>query len=63
MRTSLYADDAAIFLNPAANELSTVHAILQCLGRASGLITNIDKKLGLPNLLQPSSAKAEVMTL
>lgn len=43
MRTSLYADDATIFLNPIKEEVTTVAEILDIFGRASGLITDQSK--------------------
>ncbi|WVZ85361.1 hypothetical protein U9M48_032298 [Paspalum notatum var. saurae] len=43
LRTSLYADDAAIFLNPVREELSAIKEILHAFGKASGLVTNFEK--------------------
>lgn len=43
IRVSLYADDAAIFLNPVKEEVGVVSEILQMFGHASGLITNREK--------------------
>ena len=40
LRTSLYADDAAIFLNPIKEEVCAVAYLLEIFGKASGLITN-----------------------
>jgi hypothetical protein len=42
-RISLYADDAGIFINPIKAELQAVSGILDCFGKASGLITNLAK--------------------
>ena len=42
-RTSLYADDAAIFINPRKEDLETVKAILQAFGNFSGLHINLEK--------------------
>ncbi|CAN6246948.1 unnamed protein product [Urochloa humidicola] len=47
-RTSLYADDAAIFLNPVKEEVQTVSQILQLFGEASGLVTNMNKSAVYP---------------
>ena len=41
--TSLYADDAAIFLNPNREELQAVKDMLQMFGEVTGLITNLEK--------------------
>ncbi|CAO2206826.1 unnamed protein product [Urochloa humidicola] len=43
LRASLYADDAAIFLNPVKEEINSVASILDIFGKASGLITNRSK--------------------
>jgi mannosylglycoprotein endo-beta-mannosidase len=43
LRVSLYADDAAIFLNPVKEEVHTVSDILNIFGQAAGLITNRSK--------------------
>jgi mannosylglycoprotein endo-beta-mannosidase len=42
-RTSMYADDAAVFVNPVKDEIRVVAEILAIFGNASGLITNMDK--------------------
>jgi hypothetical protein len=42
-RISLYADDAGIFVNPLKEELQVITAILDCFGKASGLVTNMSK--------------------
>ena len=39
-RTSMYADDAALFLNPIKEEVCAVRAILDRFGEASGLKIN-----------------------
>jgi len=44
----VYADDAAIFLNPISDEVQVVHNILVVFGRASGLITNNAKSTVYP---------------
>ena len=41
--TSLYANDAAIFLNPNRGELQAVKDMLQMFGEVTGLITNLEK--------------------
>ena len=48
LRTSLYADDAAIFLNPIKEEVCVVAYILENFGKASGLITNHAKCAAYP---------------
>lgn len=39
-RTSLYADDAAVFVKPLKEDVSNLATILDCFGRATGLCTN-----------------------
>ena len=62
LRTSLYADDAAIFINPTRNDLQAVKQILNAFGAATGLTTNFEKSsihpircenVDLSNILQP----------
>ena len=64
LRTSLYADDAAIFINPTRDDLQAVKQILNVFGAATGLTTNFEKSsihpihcenVDLPNILQPFS--------
>lgn len=43
LRISLYADDAAIFVNPVKEEIQVVADILQLFGVVSGLVTNRNK--------------------
>jgi hypothetical protein len=43
LRTSLYADDATVFLNPVKEEVQVVADILHMFGQASGLFINISK--------------------
>jgi hypothetical protein len=47
-RISLYADDAVIFLHPAAEDIGVTLDILQLFGEASGLRTNVQKSSVLP---------------
>ena len=65
-RVSLYADDAGIFSNPVKEELHAMSAILDCFGKASGLITNMAKTeifpircdaIDLPDILSDFPAK------
>jgi hypothetical protein len=42
-RVSLYADDAAVFINPSSQDLYTTMLILRIFGQASGLVTNMEK--------------------
>jgi mannosylglycoprotein endo-beta-mannosidase len=48
LRISLFADDAAIFLNPVNEEIEIVKNILCAFGSASGLITNTVKSAVYP---------------
>jgi hypothetical protein len=48
LRISLFADDAAIFLNPANEEVQEIRNILCAFGSASGLITNTEKSAVYP---------------
>lgn len=43
LRASLYADDAAVFVNPIKEDVQNVSEILNVFGAASGLITNRGK--------------------
>jgi hypothetical protein len=43
LRTSLYADDAALFVNPNQADIHTVAELLQLFGHASGLRANLQK--------------------
>lgn len=47
-RMSLYADDVALFLRPAENDINLTLAILQIFGEASGLKTNVQKSNVIP---------------
>jgi hypothetical protein len=42
-RSSLYADDATLFINPLKQDLATTDFILQIFAEASGLVTNFQK--------------------
>jgi hypothetical protein len=62
LRTSLYADAAAIFINPSRDEIVAVKDILHAFGCASGLVTNLEKSsihpirceyIDLVHVLQP----------
>jgi hypothetical protein len=46
--TSLYADDAAIFLAPTQDEVSTLARILNNFGSVTGLVTNVGKCIVAP---------------
>lgn len=48
IRVSLYADDAAIFVNPEQNEVDTVKDILTVFGQTSGLKINLAKSSVFP---------------
>jgi hypothetical protein len=47
-RVSLYADDAVIFLRPAAMDINVILDCLQLFGDASGLRTNVQKSSVYP---------------
>ena len=47
-RISLYADDVALFLRPAAEDISLTLSMLQLFGDASGLKTNVQKSSVMP---------------
>jgi len=47
-RISLYADDVALFLRPAAEDISLTLSLLQLFGDASGLRTNDQKSSVMP---------------
>ena len=64
LRTSLYADDAAIFLNPNRQDLQAMKDILKMFGEVTGLVTNLEKSsihpircesIDLDHVLQPFS--------
>jgi hypothetical protein len=42
-RISMYADDAAIFINPSKDDLETLKEILKIFGTSSGLHINLQK--------------------
>ena len=48
LRTSFYADDAALFINPIKQDVSTVHRILNLFGDVSGLRTSFNKCVAYP---------------
>jgi hypothetical protein len=43
MRTSLYADDAVLFLRPIAPDVSNLQQLLYHFGKATGMCTNFTK--------------------
>jgi hypothetical protein len=43
IRTSLYADDAMLFLRPIATDVSNLHQLPQQFGKATGLMVNVQK--------------------
>jgi len=47
-RISLYADDVALFLRPAVEDISLTLQLLQLFGDASGLRTNVQKSSVMP---------------
>jgi hypothetical protein len=48
LRTSMYVDDAALFVNPVKDEFQIVADILNIFGEAFGLITNRGKCAAYP---------------
>uniref|UniRef100_A0A453BYJ9 Reverse transcriptase domain-containing protein n=1 Tax=Aegilops tauschii subsp. strangulata TaxID=200361 RepID=A0A453BYJ9_AEGTS len=48
LRSGFYVDDAALFINPVAQDFAAVHAILKVFGDASGLWANIAKTVAYP---------------
>lgn len=47
-RISIYADDVALFIRPAEEELQLTKTILDCFGEATGLQTNFQKSCIIP---------------
>jgi hypothetical protein len=47
-RTSLYADDAALFVRPTLADVTNVHGLLQAFGDATGLKINLQKSQLFP---------------
>lgn len=58
-RISLYADDVAIFLRPAAADINLTLQLLQLFGDASGLKTNVQKS----NVLPIQCAEEDIATI
>jgi hypothetical protein len=48
MRTSVYADDAVLFLRSIAADVTNLSNLLQFFGKATGLLTNITKSKVFP---------------
>lgn len=48
LRTSMYVDDAALFINPRRSEIWVVRAFLERFGKASGLMINASKCVAYP---------------
>jgi hypothetical protein len=48
MRTSLYADDAAIFIALVKRDIQYLSSILANFGEATGLVTNFQKSSVIP---------------
>lgn len=48
LRSSFYADDAALFINPVPQDFVVFQAILKAFGDASGLCANIEKTVAYP---------------
>ena len=48
MRTSLYADDAAIFMAPIKQDIDNLSVILRGFGEVTGLCTNFRKSSVVP---------------
>jgi hypothetical protein len=43
LRTSLYANDVALFVRPTTNDVSNLQCVLQALGAATGININLQK--------------------
>jgi hypothetical protein len=48
IRISLYADDAAVFVNPVKEEIDVIKEVFQAFGDASGLKVNLSKSAAYP---------------
>jgi hypothetical protein len=48
LRTSLYADDAAVFIAPIKSDVQNIAGILQNFGEVTGLCTNFLKSSVVP---------------
>jgi hypothetical protein len=48
LRTSLYADDAAVFVAPIKQDIQNLAIILQCFGKVTSLCTNFLKSSVVP---------------
>jgi hypothetical protein len=48
MRTSLYADDAVIFMVPKREDMEMLSRILKDFGEVTGLVTNVNKSMVVP---------------
>jgi len=57
LRCSLYADDAAIFTAPTADDLSRLSRILHTFGECSGLSINMAKTEIFPIRMDPSTVQ------
>ena len=48
IRISLYADDAAVFVNPVKEEIDVIKEVFLAFGNASGLKVNLGKSVIYP---------------
>jgi hypothetical protein len=48
MRTSLYVDNAVIFMAPKKDDMEMLSRILQDFGEVTGLVTNFNKSMVVP---------------
>lgn len=48
IRTSLYADDAAVFMAPIKRDINNLFGIVQCFGDTTNLATNFQKSSVVP---------------
>ena len=48
LRTSLYTDDAAVFVAPIKEDVQNFASILQAFGEVTGFCTNFDKSSVVP---------------
>lgn len=60
IRTSLYADDAALFIRPTVSDITNMQQILVAFGAATGLQTNMQKSAML--MIQTQDADTAQLT-
>jgi hypothetical protein len=48
VRISLYADNAAVFVDPKKEDIQNLSTILVVFGKVTGLLTNFQKSMVVP---------------